>query len=271
MAIKMRDDKYLEFLETQENENLDVLVKILTRGEDGDKRISQELLDEERYKNYYPNHQKYWDLIAAEYQLFGGNTWINLFRGYGVEYEEILTDVCKKMKVNLPDKASIETKESNLLQKVIEGALDKMTPDKRKEFVRDLNIKTTDFSKQAIMIAILVAIRQSGFMAYQLSVVIANVIAKQVLGHGLKFATNAGITRLLGTLAGPIGWAVTAIWTAIDTAGPALRVTIPATIYIAALRQAELNKQSFDIKCPHCKAQLVVNDAKFCPSCGGAL
>jgi Zn finger protein HypA/HybF involved in hydrogenase expression len=79
------------------------------------------------------------------------------------------------------------------------------------------------------------------------------------------------MTRLLGILAGPIGWAVTAIWTAIDIAGPAFRVTIPATIYIAALRQAELNKQSFDIKCPHCKAQLVVNDAKFCPSCGGAL
>jgi hypothetical protein len=57
MAIKMRDDKYLEFLETQENENLGVLVEILTRDKEGDERISQELLYEERYKNYHPNHQ----------------------------------------------------------------------------------------------------------------------------------------------------------------------------------------------------------------------
>lgn len=175
------------------------------------------------------------------------------------------------MKVKLPDKASVETKESNLLQKMIEGALDKMTLEVRKEFVKDLNVETTDFSKQAILLAVQIAIKQSGFMAYQLAVVIANVIARQILGHGLKFAVNAGITRLLGTLLGPIGWAVTATWTAIDAAGPAFRVTIPATIYIAALRQAELNKPSFDMACPHCKAQLVINDTKFCPSCGGVL
>jgi uncharacterized protein YaaW (UPF0174 family) len=271
MALTMRDDKYLEFLNTQDNESLDVLVKILTTDKDGDSRWTEELTLEERYKTHNPNHQKYWDLIAAEYQVFAGNGIVRILRGHGVEYEEALTDVCKALKVNFPDKASVETKEINLLQKVVEGALDKMTPDERKEFVKDLNIKTIDFSKQAIMAAILIVIKQSGFMAYQLSVVIANVIAKQILGRGLRLAVNAGITRIVGVLAGPIGWGITALWTVIDIAGPAKRVTIPATIYIAALRQAELNKKTFDITCPHCKSQLVVNDAKFCPSCGGSL
>lgn len=84
MALKMRDDKYLEFLNTQDNESLDVLVKILTTDKDGNVRLTEDLTQEELFKMHNPSHKQYWDLIAAEYQLFGGNTWINLFRGNGV-------------------------------------------------------------------------------------------------------------------------------------------------------------------------------------------
>ncbi|HNE26607.1 MAG TPA: ubiquinol-cytochrome C chaperone family protein, partial [Pseudomonadales bacterium] len=44
----------------------------------------------------------------------------------------------------------------------------------------------------------------------------------------------------LKVLSGPIGWAITGIWTAIDIASPAFRVTIPAVIQIAALRQQSM-------------------------------
>ncbi|WP_409012598.1 hypothetical protein [Bacteroides xylanisolvens] len=37
---------------------------------------------------------------------------------------------------------------------------------------------------------------------------------------------------------GPIGWILTAVWTLIDIAGPAYRVTIPAVIQIAYIRQS---------------------------------
>ena len=36
-----------------------------------------------------------------------------------------------------------------------------------------------------------------------------------------------------------IGVTITTLWTAIDLAGPAYRVTVLATIYIASLRQAK--------------------------------
>lgn len=210
-------------------------------------------------------------MIAADYQYFGGNTALNWMRGEGVLYEEILGDTCKDMKVNLPKNTSVETKEINLLMKTIEGALDNMSESEKKEFLKNFDYKSTNFTKEAIMAAIQVSIRAGGFASYQLAVVVANAIAKQLLGHGLKLAANAGLVRAIGFIAGPIGWAITGMWTPIDLAGLAKRITIPATIYIASLRQAELNKQAFELKCPNCGESILNNNAKFCSSCGKAL
>ena len=41
----------------------------------------------------------------------------------------------------------------------------------------------------------------------------------------------------MAVFAGPVGWAVTAIWTIFDIASPAYRVTIPCVLHIAMLRQ----------------------------------
>lgn len=64
----------------------------------------------------------------------------------------------------------------------------------------------------------------------------ANQVAKVVLGKGLTFAANQTLTKVIGAFAGPIGWVVTAVWTAFDIAGPAYRVIIPACIQIAYMR-----------------------------------
>ncbi|OOQ19452.1 ubiquinol-cytochrome C chaperone, partial [Helicobacter pylori] len=36
---------------------------------------------------------------------------------------------------------------------------------------------------------------------------------------------------------GPVGWIITGVWTAIDIAGPAYRVTVPACILVTTLRK----------------------------------
>jgi len=51
---------------------------------------------------------------------------------------------------------------------------------------------------------------------------------------------NVILTRTMAILTGPIGWVITGLWTAVDIAGPAYRVTIPAVIQVAALRQKHL-------------------------------
>ena len=96
-----RKDPDLEFLGNVSSADLDLLVRILTEDKDGNERLTEELTTNDIYKAYYPDHQAYWKLIAAEIQCFGANTFATMLRGgEGVLYREVLTDVCDKMKVN---------------------------------------------------------------------------------------------------------------------------------------------------------------------------
>ena len=59
---------------------------------------------------------------------------------------------------------------------------------------------------------------------------------------------HAALTRTMAILTGPIGWVITGLLTAIDIAGAAYRVTIPAVIQVAALRQQHLyGKQAEEV------------------------
>jgi uncharacterized protein YaaW (UPF0174 family) len=71
------------------------------------------------------------------------------------------------------------------------------------------------------LVAIQAVIRVAGFAAYRLAVIVANAVARALLGRGLSLAANAALTRTIGVFAGPIGWALTALWTAVDVASPA--------------------------------------------------
>lgn len=234
----MATDINLTHIYQSDNEDLRILVDYLIKDKDGDIRFSEELTGTEKYKLYYPaNLNEMTDEIIDELQRYGGNTFANILRGgKGVCYREILIDVAKKMKVNFNSKSSVEVIEMNLLQKVFIDALENMTDNDLKEVMRDLDIKTTSIGKQAMIAAIQAAIRAGGFASYKIAVIVANAIAKALLGKGLSLAANAAVTKYLSIFAGPIGWAVTVIWTAIDIAGPAYRVTIPAVIQIAYMR-----------------------------------
>ena len=126
--------------------------------------------------------------------------------------------------------------------------LKNMPEEKRMELVKDMDLKVTGFSSQAIMIAVQTGLRAGGFLSYQITIIVANYVARLVLGRGLTLATNAALTRGLSFLIGPIGWAVTGVWTVFDITGPAMRVTLPACVIIACLRKTilfEKNKKNF--------------------------
>lgn len=234
-----RPDPDLKFLAHCSDEDLGYLYDVLTKDEKGKLRISEELSTNEKVKKYYPNHTKYWREIAEEIQKFGGNTFMNMFRGTGVLYREILSDVCDKLKINYNAHTSIDHIEMNLILKIFEDSLEKYSENELKEIASSLNIKDLGVTKPVIMMALQSSIKLGGFAAYQLSVIVANAVARVVLGRGLSLATNATITRALGIAAGPIGWAITLIWTLKDIAGPAYRVTIPVCVFVAYLRQKQ--------------------------------
>lgn len=53
-----------------ESKDLHDLVEAITKDKDGDLRLTEELTTKDIYKKNYPNHAKYWELVAAEIQCF---------------------------------------------------------------------------------------------------------------------------------------------------------------------------------------------------------
>ncbi len=241
-----RNDKDLEFLGEMKSKDLHDLVESVTKDKDGDSRLTEELTSKDIYKNNYPNHSKYWQLVAAEIQCFGANSFVTMLRGgEGVPYREVLEDVCDKAKVNYNKKQSIAAIENQLLIKLLGDAAGKMSEADRKEFAKLIGLNAVKaLSPESMMAAAQTAFVAGGFQSYRMALMVANGVSRALLGRGLTLVANATLTRTLGIISGPIGWAVTGAWTAIDLAGPAFRVTLPAVIHVALLRkkhQAEID------------------------------
>ena len=183
--------------------------------------------------------------IAKTIRKLGSNDFATLFRvGKGVQYSEVVFDVGKKLKANVLERNSVEKNESIILLKMFEDALERMTDEEKRAIFRSIGLNERNIPTGPITTAFLQGFlsQYGGFYIYQISVIVANMVSKALLGAGLSFATNAAITRTVGTLLGPIGWIATGLWLAIDLAGPAYRKTVPAVIHIALLRSILVNK-----------------------------
>lgn len=242
--MSYRDDPDLEFFSELKSDDFNDLVHCLIYDKDGEKRFTEELSANEAYIRHSPNHSKYWREIAGELQCFGANSIAILIRGgEGVLYKEILCDVCDKLKVNYNRKSSVEIIENNMLMKILEDIIENMTPEELRKFCEECHVPWKEVagrSPKAIAALFQVAFKLGGFKSYQLTLIIVNALWKAIFGTGLSLATNAMITRIASILTGPIGWAITGVWTVIDIAGPAYRVTIPAVAMVALLRKRYL-------------------------------
>lgn len=265
--INYREDPELfSVLENASQDDLEILVDIITDSGEGRVSLDDEVLKQlVSAKNSGKFKDKHLHMIAGEIQLFGGNSIINMFRGKGVGYREIICDVADHLDANYSEQQDIALIESAILMKVLEKSLEKMSEEEKKKFFAEFGVKYSTGAGPAAMIALQVAIKASGFAGFKLAVMVANSAAMAILGRGLAFGANAGLTKLIGGFAGPIGWAITAIWSAFDMAAPAYRVTVPCVIQLAYMRQNALMAH-----CPNCNA-VVVGDVKFCNECGHKL
>lgn len=236
-----RYDEDLEFLKELDSLELEQLVEILIYDKDGEQRNGN-LATSDKFEQFYPNHKEYWEEIAGELQRYGANDFSTALRkGKGVLYKEILIDVCKRLKVNFNKDSDTVQIENNLLMKILEDSLKNMSDEQRKEFAEAMGMKNLkSFSPSSMARMFQTIFRAGGFKSYQLTVVIVNGVLKALVGRGLSFGANAALTKAMSIMTGPVGIAITAIWTAVDIAGPAYRVTIPAVIEVAALRQKYL-------------------------------
>jgi uncharacterized protein YaaW (UPF0174 family) len=244
-----------------DNEGLDPLVKYILDA------ATETLSINDLYKKYSPDHKNYYSLIVKEICEFGGNSFVNLFRGGGPSYHEVACDVADKVDANYNKDQPVEEIEMAIVMKLMSDSWAKMSDNEKLEFAKEtgLGYRIGSIPTSFPFIALQTAIRASGFVAYKIAVIVANAVARAILGRGLTLVANATLTRTLSIFAGPIGWVITGLWTAIDIAGPAYRVTIPCVVHVAMLRwQVSLKT------CPKCKSP-TTEDMKFCANCGHML
>ncbi len=191
---------------------------------------------------YTSPHNRLVDDLVHEIRTFGGNSLVNVVRGGGVPYAEVVRDVASQLKVKAAKDASVEEIELGVLLKILDESIKKMSPEERgalEDEFRRAGVKNVNLGAGAPIATILAqaGVQLTGFFAYRTAAIVANAIAKLILGRGLSLGANAALMRILGVAAGPVGWAVSGIWTAVDLAGPAYRVTIPCVCHVAFLRQ----------------------------------
>ena len=134
-------DKDLDFLYQCSNEQLKLLADFMLYDKDGKLRWTEEISSTQAFKLYYPHEMvKLVPTLIGELQKFGGNSFVNFFRGHGVSYREILIAVCKQLDVSYHKDASTELIEHYLLQKFLIMSGAKMT----EEDVHHLSEKVTN-------------------------------------------------------------------------------------------------------------------------------
>lgn len=174
----MRYDKDLQFLAECRNEDLKTLADYLTHDAKGEIRMAEQLTDTDAYlRNYPDNMRNMWREIANELQRYGGNTFANCCRGYGVPYREIMRDVCKKMRVDYSEHESIEAVEERLLRKMFADAVGRMDTKELGELAAALEIPAKDLRKQCTLAAVQLLIRKGGeVFASKIALYTANMV-----------------------------------------------------------------------------------------------
>lgn len=125
--------------------------------------------------------------------------------------------------------------------KVLEKSLDQMTPEELATFSRNMQLDLTNPTPQLILMAVQAAIRTSSLAALELATVLSASIITS-LGGIATWGTVVVASRALSVIAGPVAIALSSAWIISDIAGPAYRVTIPACIIVAWLRQQRLSR-----------------------------
>ncbi len=236
----MNIDRNLFFLSRASNEDLLVLCDIVTKENDGSLRATETLSSTYPYNMYYPdNINRMLPELIHELRLFGGNSVLNFFRGEGPDYSEILHDVAKKCKVpfnHFTDED--EHVERMLLGKLVKDALNGVPDDELRKIIQELDLPVSSFNRRSAILDLEKLWNSGRLEGFLLMASVTTAVLSRLTGLSINIMvsgmTLAGMTSIM---LGPIGLILSSLYCIIDLAGPACRVTIPAVIQIAYIRQ----------------------------------
>ncbi len=223
---KFRADEDLMFLEDVSGEDLEILAEALIYDAAGNQQWTGNLhgLFEKLKESYGSDKQLYkdnWKAIAAELQLFGGDSAVNLVRRRGVVYREILEDVAKHTDTDYDISEGIDKTEERLLRTLF-GKIP--TLDDKEEIYNTLQNK--------------------GFFPI-VSLLKDPVETLKNISNTKTVAKSGGMKSLIGGLGiaaqvvsklHPATAVASATLPILGLTGTAYRITIPAVCFVAIMR-----------------------------------
>lgn len=238
---RFREDDDLAFLQLCEDNELELLVDVLAGPED-DRRLTEELSGHERFRQCCGAYSQVWDLIAAELQTFGADSGVTAVRGHGVAYREVLCDVCDTMGARFSKDDDTVAIERALMLRVAAKAAERMGPDERQTMAEALGMTVRGLSGADLLNAIRAQITGSRYCMYLFSQLVAFSATRVVAREALADLVAPALATRLSVLAGPLGWGLMILLAVPMVTGPAYRVTGPACLVVAHLRQRLLNR-----------------------------
>lgn len=204
-------------------------------------------------------------LIAEELSRFGGNSMMNWARGgRGVGYLEIASDVVSQTGAPIASGTDCTAMEMAIIAKVLEQSLSRMSEEDKTTLFQSMGAIYRPGMGPTALATLIGTLGASGIASYRLATLVASATMSSLVGRGVILAAGSNaLGRGLAVLAGPLGWAITGIWTAFDLASPAYRVTVPCVIQIGYMRQKMLLASA----CPNCHTPLLPG-SNFCGKCG---
>lgn len=231
-------DKDLRFLARCENSELRKLCDILTHDKDGHLRFAEQLTTTDVYLEHYPERMQ--DLapaIADELLRFGSNRLATSLRHFTPDsYEVVVRKVCRQMKVEVGKYDGVSAMERALLENLCESSIKSMSLNELRNLADEAGISSKGLRKQALVAAILVAMRVSPMSFRRIVVSTSYRILSIMVGRRLALVGVRAAQGMVGALSGPLGCVLLSIWTAWDIASPSYRVCIPAVIQVALMR-----------------------------------
>lgn len=249
------EDPDLNFLKFCKNEELKDLYDILVYDNEtkipffnkeintlpiiDNKRISEQLSNNIKIKSFPGRYSLFWKEIAGEFQLYGGNTFANLYRrNKGVLYNEILKDVSSKFSVKVEKEDTTEIIEEKLLTKIIDSYISDLSSKDKDSLLKSLNLSEFSFKDSNLTAIFLNLSNISIIFRKQFFTLVNNIIMKQLVKTTAKTAAKSSAQKLsIGKVLSFTVAPLTIGWTLNDLAAPAFRVTSLAVLKIIILRR----------------------------------
>lgn len=230
MKVSYLNDEDLLFLQHCSEEQLARLALLMTHNEKGKRRLSSALLHNELYMSmdgHPEQHRRNWQLIAGEFQHFGGDSIANQIRGHGKLYRDILRDVAKRLGLKADKTLPTAAIEKQLLEQFVRHAWKRMNDEQKARFHAAIQLRVMEV--EALLPQLIDHHRLDHGIEHLLESQLGHILHKHaavsVIGHGLMRGAGLG---------GPVGAAVNGVKA---VSGSAYRVTIPAVLRIACLRR----------------------------------